>query len=259
MNKKAKVKYKAHIQDHPHLYSFFCMFQILQPHNLKQIFSLRITTFMKQFLKHPALVNPARWTKVPKYQTPDAFQSSEYTKLLDINPFACNLLKTNSSNQTYRFPNGSLIKIITENKDNKHLMIPTIEETDVKSLMTPSYVINNKKYLKLIDGRQMWKSHLPIKYKINNPESVVRNTNAMPDFINYYQNVLEEQIREGLKEISPNSTKLNYLTLVNEGELYKVVDDRLVINIPTIDYEGNVSYEHKELCQYVLALMMYLM
>ncbi|CAH6722578.1 hypothetical protein CLIB1444_10S01618 [[Candida] jaroonii] len=214
---------------------------------------------MKQYLKHPVLINPARWTKVPKYQTENALQSSEYIQSLERNPFARNLMKTNSSNQTYRFPNGSLLKIITETKDNQHLMIPTIDEIDVKSLAIPSYVINNKKYLKMIDDRQMWKSHLPIKYKINNPESVVRNTNPMPDFIKHYQSMLEHRIREGLSEIISDSPNEESLRLVNEGALYEIIRNELIINLPNIDHEGYVAYEHKELCSYILALMMYLM
>lgn len=223
---------------------------------------------MKQYLKHPIITNPAKWLlSIKRYQGPELYQPNSYQSSLDSNPFAQSLVRTHKDPTSFRFPNGSVIRLEVENNDasvgrekGSYLIVPKYDEKDHQKLTAPSYILGNQNFLNYVDRKGLWMRYLSLKYKNKTDSKVVGTTSIIPDFKNKVKSDMEDRINNyPLDDILRRNDKIEIgLNLTNSGNLVEVNGQIVKMNIPNINHEGFVPFSGNEkLCFDLLRLMRY--
>lgn len=217
---------------------------------------------MKHHLEHPVLVNPVKWLKIDKYHASNLYQPNHYEATMTSNPFARILSRTNKDSTSFRFPSGNLIKMIPkESNDQKIYLSPIINDVNPEEITAPSYIINNKKFIKYVDDMNQWMRYLPLKYKNANENSIISRTQVIPNISQVYTELLLRDINMGLQAVDTDTENSKYgLQLTNSGPLIEVKDWIVFINLPQIKDEVYVSFTKKNthLCLCIIKLLHHL-
>lgn len=219
---------------------------------------------LKRYLEHPIVKAPVIWLKGGQtYQAPELYKKNGYQEGLESNPFAQSLVRTHKDSASFRFPNGSLIRLnVTNdpNKENSYLLGPDNEDLDFKKISAASYVLGNKNYIEIIESKGWWMRYLSLKYRNKSDNKVVRMTRIVSDFGDKYRQDLESRINQALTKVElgqPDSFKEG-INLMESGKLYEVNGRTVNICIPNIDLRGFMLFKNNEkLCYDILRLMRY--
>lgn len=223
---------------------------------------------MKQYLKHPIISNPVKWVpSIEKFHAPQLYQQNRCQESLEANPFAKSLVRTHKDTTSFRFPNGSLIRLIVEadrNNGGSYVLVPSYDEPDHKQIVAPSYILGNRNYMKYIHLKGWWMRYLSLKYRNKTDNKILRMTRVMENLSEKYQEDLQDRVKAGLKLIDSNNKNINDhnlgIKLSSSGDLIQVNEKMAIINIPSINHEGEIFIPFKgnePLCYDIIRLMRY--
>ncbi|KAK6204465.1 uncharacterized protein RJT21DRAFT_116892 [Scheffersomyces amazonensis] len=228
---------------------------------------------IKQYLKHPILVNPTSWIKSRPIEHASKLYFKDFYKpeLLENNPYAKGLVDTKADGMTNRYPIGSLIRLtasMTAGQDNTYQVFPIFKNaiTSDKYYFTSHYMTNDEFYIKTIVVDQGYRNapkFLPRKISSRHQGSF--NSEFVPNFIELLEKNYEDGIDEMLNNIEDTNTT-NFgidepkMILRKEGPLVNIEDVSTIINITKLcdkftstSDEIVLSYvSHSELCELIL-------